>query len=59
MRKRKVKKMPVFVFLIIIIGIILSVVYLIKPDSDVEKKESKGKKSNNEVINTWSSLYGC
>ena len=49
MRKRKVKKMPVFVFLIIIIGIILSVVYLIKPDSDVEKKESKGKKSNNEV----------
>jgi len=48
-RKRKVKKMPVFVFLIIIIGIILSVVYLIKPDSDVEKKESKGKKSNNEV----------
>ena len=51
MRKRKVKKMPVFVFLIIIIGIILSVVYLIKPDSDVEKKESKGKKSNNEVSN--------
>ena len=49
MRQRKVKKMPVSVFLIIIIGIILSVVYLIKPDSDVEKKESKGKKSNNEV----------
>lgn len=49
MKRRKVKKMPVFVILIIIVGIIVSVFYLMKPDSNVEKKESKSKKSNNEV----------
>lgn len=38
--------MPIFVFLIIIAGIIASVIYLIKPDDNVEKAQTKTKSKN-------------
>lgn len=39
--------MPIFVFLIILVGIIASVIYLIKPDDNVEKAQTKTKSKNN------------
>ena len=46
MKKRRVKKKPILVFLIILAGIITSVIYLIKPDDNVEKVQNKTKSKN-------------